>query len=120
MGTQWYANFTNYTNVGYRYKWNKIINGTGGGDAGHNKPPNDYVLNSNGVYPQLYDLLNDPYEYVNLTKNNSELVESLIQQMYEMEKNGVPQLDNDTTCPSYKCRIDHNFSVGPIWAPYCE
>eukprot|EP01084_Bolivina_argentea_P025305 47050_1 len=122
--------FVNYANIGYRYKWNKLINGTGGGNNGHVQPPqcsyesceySDVVVNYTLIgakksYPILYDLENDPYEYHNITKNNSELVEQLEEMMYDMEATGVPQLQNDTNCPP----ITHpNSSVGGIWAPWC-
>eukprot|EP00483_Globobulimina_turgida_P001844 UN01846 len=117
MNTDWNVNFVNYTNVGYRYEWNKLINGTGGNGGGHTPPPKDVIQASSGVYAQLYNLNTDPYEYNNLTKNNTQLVESLIQKMYEMYKTGVPQLQNDTTC--FPINLPNNTKVGKIWVPYC-
>eukprot|EP01084_Bolivina_argentea_P095683 171996_1 len=80
------GSFVNYANIAYRYKWNKLINGSAGNNNGHKKPPScsyesceyydvtpNYTVTAS--YPTLYDLESDPYEYNNLSSNNTEMVE---------------------------------------------
>jgi len=120
MSTNWNVDFVDYKNVGFRWRWYKLINGSGGGGDGHQRPPN--AVNGdgddNGVWPQIYDLQSDPFEFVNRTDNASDLVTAMKERMFEFERTGVPQIDNDTT--RFPIVTPNNSDVGLVWTPYCD
>ena len=112
------SDLKDYNNTAFRYKWYKIINGTGGKPYGWYPPPGDGKDIKGvdvGLEHYVFDLENDPFEHNNIT--NDTLLEKLYSMMITMEKNGVPQAQVDTNCP----QIVHpnNSAVGPYWWPWC-
>eukprot|EP01084_Bolivina_argentea_P102815 184180_1 len=112
-------------NSAYRKRWNKIFNGTGGGNPDENgwvKPPGVAVMYDNdnvtNMMP-LYNISNDPYEYNDISANYSDLVQQLYSEMEQIFKSApyYPHPPVDNSCP--KVTHPNNSVVGPVWQPWC-
>lgn len=126
-----------------QYKGYKLINTTGGGPNGWYPPPNSIgpnpVLSYDdimttfdiGYYENeklmtnisdmlLFNLVKDPTEHVDISKNETEkqMVEQLYQLMLNYEATGVPQNLPDPNCPKQTYQKDPK--VGNVYFPWCE
>ena len=125
-----------------QYKGYKLVNTTGGGPNGWYPPPNetrpgltydeiiktfdfelyknDGKLKTNISNMLLFDLMKDPTEHFDLSKNETEkqTVEELYQLMISYEATGVPQNLPDPNCP--KQTFQHDPTVGNVYFPWCE
>ena len=126
----------NPKNVGYRKKWNKIFNRTGG-NPNTWSPDDDekdviysgmelweycpeYIdkikLNANISIP-LYNLSSDYAERHDISDSNQDIVNQLLDEMHSLQATGVPQAKDDPNCPP----LTHPTypTVGEIWEPWC-
>ena len=123
-----------------QYKGYKLVNTTGGGPNGWYPPPNavqpslsyndlmegfDLDIYKNKLTTNisdmlLFNLVKDPTEHFDLSKNETE--QSMVKQLYEMlinyEKTGVPQNLPDPNCPKQTTKTDP--VVGHVYFPWCE
>ena len=130
----WNTDFTGFNLTAFRYKWNKIVNGTGAvneGGEGHYKPDlsawewinHKHIKqrqSSDDKMYQFYDLENDPNEYndiMNVTGQNNETFINVINKMIDIEKTARPQMVNDMNCPPFGPQ--NNSVVGPVYMPWC-
>ena len=125
----WNKDFVGFNNTGFRYKWNKIINGSGsyksGGDGWY-KPnlEQDGNVYNVGIEMdekyQLYDIEDDPNEYdniMNVTGENNETFINVLNKMVQLENTMRPQMINDMNCPPFGPQ--NNSVVGPVYMPWC-
>lgn len=115
-------------NTAYRYLNYKLLNTSGGPPfewyPNNTSYPNNSVsiikddnVSSNIPY-ELYDLNMDPFEYNEISGNNSELVSDLVLKMQQIEASGNPQTPQNESCvnnivhPTYPV-------VGQVWVPWC-
>eukprot|EP01084_Bolivina_argentea_P120082 212864_1 len=125
MGYEVKDGFKNYNNTAYRYKWTKLINGSGGAQASGWYPPPSmdgfgYEQYYNHIVDQplpyyLFNISDDPTEHKNITDND--LYNKLYSMMLQIEKNGVPQAEKTKDCPPLV--HPNNSIVGPYWWPWC-
>lgn len=129
--------FVGFNNTAFRYKWYKIINGSGSWDgihdAGWYKPnlqdlkwipvySKEFSSNgneSNEMY-RFYNIENDAREYVNLiniTNKNNGTFRDVLNKMIALENTMRPQMINDTNCPPFKPK--ENSIVGKVYMPWC-
>eukprot|EP00483_Globobulimina_turgida_P006480 UN06490 len=108
------------------YRWNKLFNGTGGPKDGWYKPAQLYenldVFDGSENYLKdlpklLFNLSSYACEHYDISSNNTEIVQQIVNMMYKMESTGVPQMENDTNCPPIIHPV--NSVVGPTWVPWC-
>ena len=118
-----YDDNDNPKNVGYRYEWYKIFNSSGGN-------PNEWSPNDNAstvcneYFSQnkvsnipLYNISIDYAERYDISTENQDLVNELINKMHAVQASGIPQAKDDKNCPS----ITHPTYpvVGQVWEPWC-
>eukprot|EP01084_Bolivina_argentea_P102820 184186_1 len=129
----------NPRNVGYRYQWYKIFNSSGGNPSAWS--PNDNASNGEYIYQEnelwdcwhtqiklkdvnvdavhipLYNISNDYSERHDISGQNQDLVNQLIDKMHALQATGIPQAKNDKNCPN----ITHPVYpvVGGVWQPWC-
>ena len=124
------SNLVNYNNTAYRYKWTKIINGTGGKPNSWYPPPSleqvnmsmdikwdGTMYNYDGYRLPIYlfNISTDPTEHFNVT--DDDLLNEMYNRMLQVEKDGVPQAVPDKNCPPIV--YPNNSVVGPYWWPWC-
>eukprot|EP00486_Rosalina_sp_Unknown_P013844 CAMPEP_0201596398 /NCGR_PEP_ID=MMETSP0190_2-20130828/193089_1 /ASSEMBLY_ACC=CAM_ASM_000263 /TAXON_ID=37353 /ORGANISM="Rosalina sp." /LENGTH=248 /DNA_ID=CAMNT_0048056723 /DNA_START=623 /DNA_END=1369 /DNA_ORIENTATION=- len=130
-----YDDNSNPKNVGYRNKWYKIFNRTGGSpdtwspdDDGDDKAiygfelwencsvDSGFTLDANVTIP-LYNLSSDYAERHDISNQNQDMVKNLLDEMHALQATGVPQAKNDPSCPAITHPVYPN--VGKIWEPWC-
>ena len=111
-----------YDQTGMRYKWWKMINGTGGQWDGWYPPLNcthekRTEIGEDYLGFQLYDIESDPGEHYNVADSNKQVVREMKAMMEKMERGGVAQIVDDASCPAQTS--GHNPVVGQTTIPWC-
>merc|ERR1712228_368469 len=93
-----------FGNIAFRSEWMKVLNGSGGNPRGWYKPPelsvDVHIENDDPIQPYpLYNLQSDPNEYHDITENNTNIVDQLLQQMIQIKETGVAQSEDEAGCP---------------------
>eukprot|EP01084_Bolivina_argentea_P010498 19555_1 len=132
----YYTPTTPFVNAGFRERWYKLYNGTGGNpDAyccdqnigatqiGFKTKGQNFSMQLNesvmDIGPfALFQLEEDPYEYWNITDEHLERVAFLFNRMRVLEETAVPVIQPDPTCGDATHPIDPDLDIG-IWEPWC-
>ena len=116
-------------NTAYRDHHYKIYNTTGGDpdkifnyydDTINSINETRKTYNYNYSMYSLYNINEDPSEYNNIAANNTDLVQSLAQQLYNIDSTRVPALPDNASCPKGGDNHPINPIVGPYWWPWCN
>ncbi len=110
-------------NTGYRYLNYKLLNTSGGPPYewypnNTSYPNNSWMKEYNGIPYELYDLNADPFEYDEISGNNSELVADLVLKMQQIEESGNPQTPQNESCVNNIVHPTYPI-VGGVWTPWC-
>jgi len=66
----------------------------------------------------LFDLEQDPYEHSDVSAQQPEIVQKLLDRIAEIDKTVVPMGKSDKSCPKRTPSVDP--VVGNVWLPWCS
>jgi len=104
-----------------RYRNWKLIQGTSGGPQTADDHPVGTLLPAEGgvlVDYMLFDLGVDPEEQFNVASDYPLMVDILRAKLQDYQKNYVPPIEEDTTCPF--TGVVNTTEFGPAWMPWCD